>query len=86
MPRFDPAPPRCANTEVHMAIEEFRAAIPAYEEKIAELAEDQVDLIHAAGTPPFMLLGYQGEREIIEKWEKSSRFRSSPQARIRSRR
>ena len=54
----------------HGKIEEFRAAIPAYEEKIAELAEDGVDVIHAAGTPPFMLLGYQGEQEIIEKWEK----------------
>lgn len=54
----------------HGKIEEFRAAIPAYEEKIAELAEDKVDLVHAAGTPPFMLLGYKGEQEIIEKWEK----------------
>jgi maleate isomerase len=54
----------------HGKIEEFRAAIPAYEEKIAELAEDKVDLIHAAGTPPFMLLGYKGEQEIIEGWEK----------------
>jgi maleate cis-trans isomerase len=54
----------------HGTIEEFRAALPAYEEKIAELAQDQVDLIHAAGTPPFMLLGYNGEQEIIERWEK----------------
>jgi maleate cis-trans isomerase len=54
----------------HGKIEEFRAAIPVYEEKIAELAADQVDLIHAAGTPPFMLLGYKGEQEIIDKWEK----------------
>jgi maleate isomerase len=54
----------------HGKIEEFRAALPAYEEKIAELAEDRVDLIHAAGTPPFMLLGYKGEQEIIDRWEK----------------
>ena len=54
----------------HGKIAEFRSAIPLYEEKIAELAEDKVDLIHAAGTPPFMLLGYKGERELIAKWEK----------------
>jgi maleate cis-trans isomerase len=54
----------------HGRLEEFQAAIPAYEEKIAELAEDQVDLIHAAGTPPFMLLGYRGEQELIESWER----------------
>jgi hypothetical protein len=36
----------------------FRISIPAYEEKIAELAENKVDLIHPAGTPPFMLFGY----------------------------
>ena len=58
------------NSIRHGKIEEFRAAIPVYEEKIAELAADQVDLIHAAGTPPFMLLGYKGEQEIIDKWEK----------------
>lgn len=57
----------------HGKIEEFQRAIPAYEEKIAELAQDQVDLIHHAGTPPFMLLGYQGEAELIAQWEK--RFR-----------
>ena len=54
----------------HGRIEEFRSAIPLYEEKIAELAEEQVDFIHAAGTPPFMLLGYRGEQELVEKWEK----------------
>ena len=47
----------------HGTIEEFQGAIPAYEEKIAELAQDKVDLIHPAGTPPFMLLGYKGEAE-----------------------
>ncbi len=58
------------NNVRHGKIEEFQAAIPAYEEKIAELAEDNVDLIHPAGTPPFMLIGYKGEAEIIAKWEK----------------
>jgi maleate isomerase len=58
------------NNVRHGKVEEFQAAIPAYEEKIAELAEDRVDLIHAAGTPPFMLLGCKGEAEIVAKWEK----------------
>jgi maleate isomerase len=58
------------NNVRHGKIQEFQAAIPAYEEKIAELAEDKVDLIQAAGTPPFMLLGYKSEAEIIAKWEK----------------
>ncbi len=58
------------NNVRHGKIEEFQQAIPAYEEKIAELADDKVDLIHPAGTPPFMLLGYKSEAEIIAKWEK----------------
>ena len=58
------------NNVRHGKLEEFQSAIPAYEEKIAELAQDKVDLIHPAGTPPFMLLGYKGEAEIIGKWEK----------------
>jgi len=58
------------NNVRHGKIEEFRSAIPAYEEKIAELAEEKVELIHPAGTPPFMLLGYKGEADLISKWEK----------------
>jgi maleate isomerase len=50
--------------------EEFREAINAYEEKIAELAELEVDLIHPEGAPPFMLLGYEEERRLIKSWEK----------------
>jgi maleate isomerase len=57
------------NNVRHGKIEEFRSAIPAYEEKIAELVEDRVELIHPAGTPPFMLLGHKGEAELIAKWE-----------------
>lgn len=58
------------NNVRHGRIEEFQSAIPAYEEKIAELAEDQVDLVHPAGTPPFMLLGYEEEANLIAKWER----------------
>jgi maleate isomerase len=57
------------NNVRHGTLEEFSSAIPSYEEKIAELAQDGVDLIHPAGTPPFMLLGYQGERDLIARWE-----------------
>jgi len=39
------------NNVRHGKIEEFQSAIPAYEEKIAELAEDKVDLIHPAARP-----------------------------------
>jgi maleate isomerase len=50
--------------------EEFGAAIPAYESKVAELAAAKADLIIPGGAPPFMLLGFHGERKIIRSWEK----------------
>ena len=50
-------------------IDEFRQAIDAYEEKVAKLAELEVDLIHPEGGPPFMLQGYEGERAITSAWE-----------------
>jgi maleate isomerase len=49
--------------------EEFRAALNAVEEKVAELAEEGVDLIHPEGAPPFMVHGYKGEERIIKEWE-----------------
>lgn len=55
----------------HGTVQEFSDVLPSYEEKIAELAEDGVDLIHPAGTPPFMLLGYGAERELISTWERT---------------
>lgn len=54
----------------HGTIDEFSGVLPSYEEKIAELVGDKVDVIHPAGTPPFMLLGYRKERELIAEWEK----------------
>ena len=57
------------NNVRHGTLQEFGSAIPLYEEKIAELAEDGVDLIHPAGTPPFMLIGYEGEKKLIAEWE-----------------
>lgn len=49
--------------------EEFRASMPAYEEKVAELAGIRANLILPSGAPPFMLLGFAGERKTIRGWE-----------------
>ena len=51
-------------------VDEFRAALDAVEEKVAELATEGVDLIHPEGAPPFMVHGYQGEEKIIREWER----------------
>jgi len=51
-------------------VDEFAEAINAYEEKIAELAALEVDLIHPEGAPPFIIQGYEGERKLIEGWER----------------
>jgi maleate isomerase len=50
--------------------EEFRTSMPGYETKSAELARMGADLVRPSGAPPFMLLGYKGEQEIISSWEK----------------
>lgn len=49
--------------------DEFRAALNAVEEKVAELAQEGVDLIHPEGAPPFMVHGHKGEEKIIKEWE-----------------
>jgi maleate cis-trans isomerase len=54
----------------HGTREEFAAAIPAYAGMVAALAAEGADLIHAEGTPPFLILGYDGERRTIDQWEK----------------
>ncbi len=48
---------------------EFRASMPGYEAKAAELAALGPDLIRVIGAPPFMLLGYEGEGAAISAWE-----------------
>ncbi len=50
---------------------ELTDVIPQYEPQIKRLADAKVDLIHPEGAPPFMMLGYQGEAELIRKWEKT---------------
>ncbi len=49
--------------------DEFVDVLPAFEAKVQELAEAEVDWIHPEGAPPFMIHGYAGEREIIRGWE-----------------
>jgi maleate isomerase len=51
------------------AVEEFKSAIPAYEEKVAELAAAGVDVINPAGAPPFMVLGYEKEQALLRTWQ-----------------
>jgi maleate cis-trans isomerase len=50
--------------------EEFSASMPGYEAKSAELARMGAHLVRPSGAPPFMLLGYQREQELIGGWEK----------------
>ena len=50
--------------------EEFSSAIDSYEKNVADFAAEEVDLIHPMGAPPFMLLGYKGEKALIDKWRK----------------
>lgn len=51
------------------SLDEFRNAMPTYEEKVAALAAQQCDLIHPEGAPPFMMQGYAAECDTIRKWE-----------------
>ncbi len=49
--------------------DEFRAALNAVHDKVAELAKEGVDLIHPEGAPPFMAHGFSGEAKITREWE-----------------
>jgi len=48
--------------------DEFKEVMADYEEKVALLAEQEADLIHPEGAPPFMVLGYKGEQKKIGGW------------------
>jgi maleate cis-trans isomerase len=48
---------------------ELLDVLEAIKEKVAELAKLKVDLIHPEGAPPFMLRGYEGEKEIVRDLE-----------------
>jgi len=49
--------------------DEFETMMPHYEKLVAVLAEQQCDLIHPHGAPPFMVLGRDGEAKIVAAWE-----------------
>jgi maleate cis-trans isomerase len=49
--------------------DEFRGALNAVHDKVAELAKEGVDLIHPEGAPPFMVHGFKGEEKIVREWE-----------------
>ena len=49
--------------------EEFARSIPGYEARAAGLMEQKPDLVRVLGAPPFMILGFDGERRVIEGWE-----------------
>lgn len=53
--------------------DEFGAAMPGYEAKVAELAAMGADLVRPSGAPPFMMLGYQGEQKTTRGWEEKYR-------------
>jgi maleate isomerase len=54
--------------------DEFQQAMGAYEAKVEELASLEVDVIHPEGAPPFMVHGYRGEQEIVQRWEQKHRI------------
>jgi len=51
--------------------EELESVMGGYETKVKELAEVGVDLIHPAGGPPFMVLGFEKERELLRRWQQT---------------
>lgn len=52
-------------------VDEFETVLEHFEARVKDLAEAGVDLIHPEGAPPFMVHGYEGERKIIEGWERT---------------
>jgi maleate cis-trans isomerase len=50
--------------------DEFNRAFTRFEPQVAKLAELGCDVIHPEGGPPFMLLGYNRERTVLDEWEK----------------
>jgi maleate cis-trans isomerase len=60
--------------------EEYGSAYGTYEKLIAYLAAQKCDLISIEGAPPFMLLGPDGEKKMVDGWKdkyKTDMFTSS---------
>jgi maleate isomerase len=49
---------------------QFEASLPDYEKMVKKCADLGCDIIHPAGSPPFQILGYNGEQKLIEQWER----------------
>ncbi len=49
-------------------VEEFHESLAFYERDVARLAKAGCQVIHPAGAPPFMLLGFEGERRQLDEW------------------
>jgi maleate isomerase len=60
--------PLCLNIQ-RGTVDEFKTVLGHYEEKVAELAEARVNVINPSGAPPFMVLGYDGEQQLIRQWQ-----------------
>ena len=52
---------------------EFKRVVARYEPQVALLAEQNCDLIHLIGAPPFMVLGRTGETRLVAAWRKKYR-------------
>src|SRR4051812_29054479 len=50
-------------------VSEFKSVLDVVEEKVKELADLKVDLIHPEGAPPFMVQGYEAEKNLVQRWE-----------------
>jgi maleate cis-trans isomerase len=46
-------------------------AIPNYEGRIADLAAQRCDLISIEGAPPFMLIGPDAEKNLVDGWKQT---------------
>jgi maleate isomerase len=53
----------------YKSLDEFRASMPIYADKVVLVAEKGADLIHPEGAPPFMLQGLAAETAYIREWE-----------------
>ena len=49
--------------------DEYLRAMEIYHQRVGELAQIGVDLIHPEGGPPFMLRGVDTEKELVQGWQ-----------------
>ena len=52
--------------------DEFETALESYRRNARRLADAGVDLIHHAGTPPFMMLGIKAEARLMKDWTRET--------------